>query len=428
MYALVDCNNFYTSCERVFQPQYNGKPVVVLSNNDGCIISRSDEAKALGVPMGAPEFKIKEMLKKNNVKVFSSNYALYGDMSQRAMEVMKQFTPHVEVYSIDEAFLNFEGMNIADYDDYGKQIKTKLLKGLSLPVCIGFAPSKALSKVANKIARKYTERTNGVYVIDTEEKRIKALKWTKIEDVWGIGYRMKKKMKAKKILTAYDFTDPFHENWIKKEMGVIGLRLRKELLGESILSIEEPVDKKSIAITRSFPKQLSDFDSLRERISTFASVCAEKLRQQNSCCHTVVVMLATMEHKSPPIEEYYHSKEYYHNAVTLPFGTNSTLTINQAALQILEKLYKENGGQRFQKAGVIVTQLINTNEKQLHLFEEENPKHHQLMKAIDDINAKIGDRKVKLAVQDKKTWNMKQNMLSPKYTTQFDQILVVKCH
>lgn len=422
MYALVDCNNFYTSCERVFQPQYNGKPVVVLSNNDGCIISRSDEAKALGIPMAVPEFKVRELLKQNNVKVFSSNYALYGDLSRRAMNILGTFTPHVEIYSIDEAFLNFGGMNISDYNDYGKQIKNKLLKGLSLPVCIGFAPTKALSKVANKIARKYPERTSGVYVIDSEEKRIKALKWTKIEDVWGIGYRMKKKMKAKNILTAHDFTEPFYESWIKKEMGVVGLRLRKELLGESVLGIEEPGNKKSIAITRSFPKQLTDFDSLRERVSTFASVCAEKLRIQNSCCHTIVVMLETMEHKTPT------RKQYYHDSITLPFGTDSTLTINQASIRILEKLYEENKGQRFRKAGVIVTQLININEKQLHLFEEENPKHHLLMKAIDSINQKLGDRKVKLGTQDKKTWNMKQDMLSPRYTTRLDEILVVKCH
>lgn len=422
MYALVDCNNFYASCERVFQPQYNGKPVVVLSNNDGCIISRSDEAKALGIPMAAPEFKVREILKQHNVKVFSSNYALYGDLSQRTMDILRDFTPQVEVYSIDEAFLNFDGMNILDYDDYGKQIKTRLMKGLSLPVCIGFAPSKALSKVANKIARKYPERTKGVYVIDTDEKRIKALKWTKIEDVWGIGYRMKKKMKAKNILTAYDFTEPFYESWIKKEMGVIGLRLRKELLGESVLGMEEPVNKKSIAITRSFPKQLYDFDSLRERVSTFASVCAEKLRNQDSCCHTVIVMLGTMEHKTPT------TKQYYHDSITLPFGTDSTLTINQAAIRILEKLYEENKGQRFKKAGVIVTQLINTNEKQLHLFEEENPKHLALMKTIDDINKKLGDRKVKLGTQDAKTWNMKQDLLSARYTTRFDEILVIKCH
>lgn len=229
-------------------------------------------------------------------------------------------------------------------------------------------------------------------------------------------------MKAKNILTAYDFTEPFYENWIKKEMGVIGLRLRKELLGESVLGIEEPATKKSIAITRSFPKQLTDFDALRERISTFASVCAEKLRAQNSCCHTIVVMLGTMEHKTPTV------KQYYNEAITLPFGTDSTLTINQTAIKILENLYEKHKGQRFQKAGVIVTQLININEKQLHLFEEENPKHHLLMKAIDNINQKIGDRKVKLGTQDAKTWNMKQNMLSPRYTTQLDEILVVKCH
>jgi len=422
MYALVDCNNFYASCERVFQPQFNGKPVVVLSNNDGCIISRSDEAKALGIPMAAPEFKVRELLKQHDVKVFSSNYALYGDLSQRTMSILGDFTPNVEVYSIDEAFLNFDGMNICDYDDYGKQIKNTLQKGLSLPVCIGFAPTKALSKVANKIARKYPERTKGVYVIDTDEKRIKALKWTKIENVWGIGHRMKKKMKAKNILTAYDFTEPFYESWIKKEMGVVGLRLRKELLGESVLGIEEPVNKKSIAITRSFPKQLYDFDSLRERVSTFASVCAEKLRIQNSCCHTVMVMLGTMDHKTPT------TKQYYHDAITLPFGTDSTLTINDAAIRILEKLYEENKGQRFKKAGVIVTQLININQKQLHLFEEENPKHLALMKTIDNINQKLGDRKVKLGTQDAKTWNMKQDLLSSKYTTRFDEILVVKCH
>jgi len=422
MYALVDCNNFYVSCERVFQPQYNGKPVVVLSNNDGCIISRSDEAKSLGIAMGAPEFKVRDMLMQHDVKVFSSNYALYGDLSQRTMNILKTYTPHVEVYSIDEAFLNFDGMAISDYHDYGIQIKQKLYKGLSMPVCVGFAPSKALSKVANKIARKYPERTKGVYVIDTDEKRIKALKWTKIEDVWGIGHRMKKKMIAKNILTAYDFTEPFFESWIKKEMGVVGLRLRKELLGESVLGIEEPVTKKSIAITRSFPKQLYDFDSLRERVSTFASVCAEKLRKQESCCHTVIVMLGTMEHKTKT------TKQSYHDSITLPFGTDSTLTINQAAMRILEKLYEENKGLRFKKAGVIVTQLSNTNEKQLHLFEQENPKHLSLMRTIDSINKKLGDRKIKLGTQDGITWNMKQELLSQRYTTRLDEILIVRCY
>jgi DNA polymerase V len=421
MYALVDCNNFYASCERLFQPNLVGKPIAVLSNNDGCIISRSDEARGLGIPMGAPEFKVRDMLREHKVHVFSSNYALYGDLSQRVFAILRQFTPNVEEYSIDEAFVNFDGMNIPDYDNYGHQMRNRIRKWLSIPVCVGIAPTKALSKVANKIARKFPEKTNGVYVIDTDEKRIKALKWTKIEDVWGIGYRMKKKMILQNIKTAFDFTDPKHTLWIKSEMGVIGLRLKKELEGESVLKLEDVSDKRSIAITRSFPKQLTDYDALRERVSTFASVCAEKLRGQESCCQSVMVMLGTMEHKTK------HTKMYYQRGITLPFSTNSTLTIVNTAIKLLEQLYAENEGLLFKKAGVIVSQLTNENEKQMDLFVDENPKHLQLMKAMDHINKKIGERKVKIGTQDVKTWNMKQERLSPKYTTQFDQILTIQC-
>ena len=298
MYALVDCNNFYASCERVFQPQYNGKPVVILSNNDGCVISRSNEAKDVGVPMGAPEFKIRELLKEKNVKVFSSNYPLYGDLSNRVMKILEGFTPNVEIYSIDEAFLNFDGIAVSDFHAYGIQMKTRVQKWVGIPVCVGFAPTKALSKVANRIAKKFQERTQGIYVIDAEEKRIKALKWTKIEDVWGIGFRLRKKMIAHSILTAYDFTKPQHEAWIRKEMGVIGMRLKYELEGKSVLDLE-PIreQKKSIATTRSFPKQIAEFDDLRERVATFASVCAEKLRKQKSCCQTIIVMLVIDKHK-----------------------------------------------------------------------------------------------------------------------------------
>ena len=217
MYALVDCNNFYASCERVFQPNLNGKPVVILSNNDGCIISRSYEAKALGFAMGAPDFKVRQELREQKVHVFSSNYALYGDLSNRVMNILEGFTPNLEVYSIDEAFLNFDGMPISDFHDYGLQMKRRVQKWVGIPVCVGFAATKALSKVANKIAKKYQDRTQGIYVIDTEEKRIKALKWTKIEDVWGIGFRLKKKMHAHTILTAYDFTNPKNEPGYRKE-------------------------------------------------------------------------------------------------------------------------------------------------------------------------------------------------------------------
>jgi len=423
MYALVDCNNFYASCERVFQPQFVGKPVAILSNNDGCVISRSNEAKAVGVPMGVPAFQIKELVKEKNVKLFSSNYPLYGDLSNRVMAILNQFTPNLEIYSIDEAFLNFDGLTISDYHNYGLQMKRRVQKWVGIPVCIGFAETKSLSKVANKIAKKFQERTQGVYVIDSEEKRLKALKWTKIEDVWGIGYRTTKKAKLRNIKTALDFVQPQHEAWIKKEMGVIGLRLKYELEGKSVLDLESIADqKKSIATTRSFPKQISDFDLLRERVATFASVCAEKLRKQNSCCHTIILMLVIDKHTIQT------SKYYFNMAVTLPFSTNSTLTISNTAIDMLKKLHQGNENMKFKKAGVIVTELIDENQKQLQLFDEENPKHLALMKVMDRLNYKIGDTKVKLATQNLNlTWNMNQNHLSPKYTTNFKDILEIRC-
>lgn len=423
MYALVDCNNFYASCERVFQPKFNGKPIAILSNNDGCVISRSKEAKEAGVPMGAPAFKIKELIKEKNIQLFSSNYPLYGDLSNRVMSILEQFTPNLEIYSIDEAFLNFDGLDILDYHDYGLQMKSRVQKWVGIPVCIGFAETKALSKIANKIAKEFQQRTQGVYVIDSEEKRLKALKWTKIEDVWGIGYRTNKKAKLRKIQTALDFIQPQHEAWIKKEMGVIGLRLKCELEGKSVLDLEPIAEqKKSIATTRSFPKQIADFDLLRERLTTFAAVCAEKLRKQHTCCHTIIVMLVIDRHTVQT------SKYYFNMAVTLPYASNSTLTITNAAVDMLKKLHQGNEGIKFKKAGVIVTELIDENKKQMQLFEEENPKHLALMKVMDKLNHKIGDTKVKLASQNLSlTWNMNQNHLSPKYTTKFKEILEIQC-
>ncbi len=420
MYALVDCNNFYASCERVFQPQYIGKPVLILSNNDGCVIARSDEAKQLGFAMGVPEYKIRDLIISHNIKVFSSNYPLYGDLSNRVMKILEQFSPNLEVYSIDESFMNFHGIDIDDYHAYGLQMKTRIHKWVGLPVCVGFGPTKVLSKIANRIAKKFQTRTNGVYVIDDDEKRIKALKWTKIEDVWGIGRRLDKKVKLQNINTAFDFIQPQHEAWIKKEMGVIGLRLKYELQGKSVLDLEiEPSQKKSIAVTRSFPKQISSFDLLRERITTFASVCAEKLRQQNSCCNTIIILLVIDKHK-------YKVPRYYLNMVfTLPFSTNSTLTLSNTAVDMLKKIHQNYPNIKFKKAGVIVTDLIHENKKQLKLFDEENPKHHHLMKTIDALNKKNGKKILRIATQDAKTWNMKQNFLSSRFTTKFNEILEI---
>jgi DNA polymerase V len=420
MYALVDCNNFYASCERVFQPQLNGKPIVILSNNDGCIISRSYEAKDLGIPMGAPEFKVRTELKQKGVHVFSSNYALYGDLSNRVMKILEGFTPNVEVYSIDEAFLNFDGMKISDYHSYGLQMKKRVQKWIGIPVCIGFAETKALSKVANKIAKKYQERTKGIYVIDTDEKRVKALKWTKIEDVWGIGFRLTKKMQARNILTAYDFTLPQNEGFIKKEMGVVGIRLKYELEGKSVLEMEVPTDKKTIAITRSFDGNITTFDEMKERVSTFATVCAEKLRKQNSCCHGVILYLRKDKYK---IEQQRYN---FYKMETIPFASNSSITISALAVKMLKEIFEE--GAIYKKAGVIVTELIPENQKQLHLFEEENPKHLKLMQVIDAYHKKTGERKIRLGNQDlQKTWKMKQNHLSNKYTTDFKEILEIQC-
>jgi DNA polymerase V len=421
MYALVDCNNFYASCERVFKPELAGKPIAILSNNDGCIISRSDEAKALGIPMGAPEFKVRAELQKHNVIVFSSNYALYGDLSSRVMHILATFSANIEVYSIDEAFLNFDGMQVDNYKMYGQEMKSKIAKWLSIPVCVGFGSSKALSKIANKIARKFPVQTQGVHIIDSEEKRIKALKWTKIGDVWGIGRRLGEKMRARNILTAYDFVQPYHKDFIKNQMGVVGLRLIAELQGQSVLGIDEPENKKSIAVTRSFPQKISEYDDLRERISTFATVCGEKLRKQKSCCHSLTVFLGVLDEENPG------RKKYYHKLINIPFETNSGITLSNTAIKGLEYLYDNLKGQKFHKAGVIVTQLTNEDQKQFQLFEEENPKHLALMQLMDRINKKAGDRKVKLATQGDKTWNMKQTRLSPKYTTQITDIIKVKC-
>ncbi|WP_320815186.1 Y-family DNA polymerase [Flavobacterium sp.] len=422
MFALVDCNNFYVSCERVFQPQFQNKPVIVLSNNDGCVISRSEEAKALGVPMGAPEFKYKDLIKQHDIKVFSSNYALYGDLSNRVMKTLQDFTPDIENYSIDEAFLNFEKVKIDDYNNYGITIKKRIQKWVGIPVCVGFGETKALSKIANRIAKKFKERTAGIHVIDTEEKRNKALKWTKIEDVWGIGFRLSTKMKAKNIDTAFDFIQPYNTAFIKECMGVLGLRLQMELQGISVLQIEDqPEAKKSIAVTRTFEKSVSTFEEMKERVSTFATIASEKLRKQDSCCYGIMLYIRKDKYKTS--SERYNFTSHVH----LSFATQSALTLSQTAIKMLENSFEN--GQIYNKAGIILTEIIPQEQKQFHLFEEENPKHEKLMKVMDDIRKKTGERKIRLGNQDlNRTWKMKQNHLSKRYTTNIKELLEIKCH
>ena len=419
MFALVDCNNFYASCERVFNPKLDKKPIVILSNNDGCVISRSNEAKALGIPMGAPAFKYDPIFKKNKVHVFSSNFPLYGDMSNRVMSILSKYTPNIEIYSIDEAFLEFKGFENYNLEDYGKEIRKIILKWTGIPVSIGFAPTKALAKVANRISKKFNNKTGGVYVINSKEKKDKALKWLKIEDVWGIGFKHAARLKSYKINKAYDFT-MLPDDWVRKQMSVVGLRLKKELEGESVLSLEESRSpKKAIATTRSFEKNITDFKDLKERVSTFSICCSEKLRNQKSNCNSIYVFVKSNRHQK--------NKLQYRNGIvmTLPYGSNSSITISKYAIEGLKKIYKKNVD--YKKAGVIVMGIIPNNRTQLNIFEKENPKHQILMQTLDFITKKEGTSKIKLGSQDlKRIWKMKQTKLSSRYTTDLKEIISLK--
>ena len=417
MFALVDCNNFYASCERVFNPSLQHKPIVILSNNDGCIIARSDEAKKLGIPMGAPIFKYRAIIANHSVKVFSSNYSLYGDMSSRVMSILKQFTPDIQVYSIDESFLKLEGFEGYNLTDYGILMKNRILKWTGIPTCAGIAPTKALSKVANKIARKYPNQTNGVYVIDTEVKRINALKWTKIKDIWGIGKKLSDRLATKGCKNAYDFTQ-LPESWVKSNMSVVESRLQRDLLGIPTLDLEVQKSKKSIATTRTFEKPLKELDKIKERISTFAFVSGEKLRRQNSHCHMIIVILRSNYFRED-LKQHYVTK-----VISLPYPTNSSLVLSNYAIKAIGEVFKN--GIAYKKAGIILTGLVPSNNYQLNIFDWENSNHQPLMKAIDKINYRFSN-KIKLANQDlKKTWKMKQDHLSPNYTTNLQDIIKVK--
>lgn len=416
MYALVDCNNFYASCERVFRPNLNGKPIVILSNNDGCVVARSNEAKPF-IPMGAPAFKFKEAFQRHNIHVFSSNYALYGDLSNRVMNILSNFSPKIEIYSIDEAFLDLRGYSLYDLQEYGEIMKEKVTKGTGIPVCIGIAPTKSLSKLANRIAKKFPEKTNGVYIIDSEEKRIKALKWLKIEDVWGIGKRHAKRLNTYGIKNALQFTQK-NDQWVKKNFSVVELRLKRDLSGERVIGFEEIRSKKSIATTRTFDGMYSDYEKIRERIVTFSVTCAEKLRKQKTNCNAVVIFLQS--------NRFREDLPQYHRKIIIQTGfpTNSSIELSEIALKGLKQIFKE--GVQYKKAGVIVMSLTPEHEQQLNLFHNSNPKHQKLMATIDQINNSIGQKKIRLASQGfGRTWKMKQEKLSPCYSTRLSDVFTV---
>lgn len=418
MFALIDCNNFYASCERVFRPDLQHTPIVVLSNNDGCIIARSNEAKALGIPMGAPAFQYKEVIEKNGVQVFSANFALYGDMSQRVMNILADFAPDFEIYSIDECFLKFDGFKNFDFKNHGLQMRQRVKKWTGIPISVGFAPTKALAKVANRIAKKFPEHTQGVHVMDSEEKRIKALKWLPVEDIWGIGRQYAKKLYNMGVNTAYDFTQ-LSDAWVKKHFTVVGLRLKHDLMGIPTLDLEDIQPKKNIATTRSFETLYTEFDQLRERVVTFATLCGEKLRKQRSKCNSLSVFIVTNRFRKD-LPQY--GKSFW---MSLPYPTNSGIELAKFAVLALEKIFRP--GYAYKKAGVIVHDIVPENAVQGTLFEASNPKHTPLMQTLDRIKASFGSHKIKLASQDlHRIWKMKQEKLSPAYTTRWEDLPEIK--
>lgn len=417
MFALVDCNNFYASCERVFRPDLNGKPVVVLSNNDGCVIARSNEAKAIGIPMGAPAFQNEALFRKYRVEVFSANFTLYGDMSNRVMSILGEYAPEMEIYSIDEAFLKLDGLPVKDWHAYGLDMRKKVLQYTGIPISVGIAPTKALAKVANRIAKKFTDRTGGVYLMQGEEARIKALKWLKTEDVWGIGRRLSRRLYQQRVYTAYDFTQ-LSDSWVKNQMTITGLRLKHDLLGIPSLELDDIQTKKSIATTRSFEKNYTELHELKERVSTFAFSCAEKLRKQKSCCRAFTLFLHTNPHR--------HELPQYNPVITikLPFATQSGIELSRFATRALEQIFRP--GFLYKKAGVIIQDFVPEQTVQTTLFESRNDKHIPLMQTIDRLNQAFGQAKIKLAAHDlQRTWKMKQEKLSPRYTTQLSEIITI---
>lgn len=415
MFGLVDCNNFYASCERVFNPSLNGKPIVVLSNNDGCVIARSNEAKALGIKMGVPAYQIKDLVKKHDVAVFSSNYVLYGDMSGRVMSMLAELAPEIEVYSIDEAFLNLEG--IQDLQTLGSKIVRQVTRGTGIPVSAGIASTKTLAKVANKFAKKYPAY-NRLCIIDTEEKREKALKLFEIGDIWGIGRRQATKLEKQGIKTAYDFTQ-LPGSWVRKNMTVTGERTWKELRGITCIDMESaPPAKKQICTSRSFGKMVEDIDTMSEAIATHASTCAKKLRQQKSYAMSLMVFIHTNNFRED-------LPQYWKNTIIkLPVPTSDTLEIVHYALEGLKSIFMP--GYQYKKAGVIITEIVTS--AQLGLFDTvDREKREKLMQTIDKVN---GEHRhlVKLAVQGNgRDWKLKQEQLSKRYTTDINEVLTIKC-
>ncbi|PZL85480.1 DNA polymerase V subunit UmuC [Pantoea sp. ARC270] len=419
MFALVDVNSFYASCETVFRPDLRGKPVVVLSNNDGCVIARSAEAKTLGIPMGAPYFKLKNEFRRHRVQVFSSNYALYADMSNRVMTTLEQMAPSVEVYSIDEAFLDLSGVrNCMVLENFGREVRETVKRNTHLTVGVGIAQTKTLAKLANHAAKKW-KQTGGVVDLSNVERQRKLMALVPVEDVWGVGRRISKKLNAMGILTAKDLSEQSTYT-IRKHFNVVLERTVRELRGEPCLQVEEfAPTKQQIVCSRSFGSRITQYDDMREAVCTFAARAAGKLRGERQYCSQIAVFVRTSPHA---VGEVFYGNQSTGKVLT---PTNDTRDIIRVAIEALDRIWVD--GHRYMKAGVMLGDFFSQGVSQLNLFDENKPQANSeaLMRVMDGINLS-GKGNLWFAGQGvQNTWAMKREMLSPAYTTRFSDLPVV---
>jgi DNA polymerase V len=427
MKAIVDCNNFYCSCERLFKPALWNKPVVVLSNNDGCIISRSDEAKALGVEMAGPYFKAKPLIEKHNVSVFSSNYNLYGDLSWRVMETLRTIVgkQNVEVYSVDEAFLDLSIFPPEDLQHIATEIKETVEQWTGIKVSIGVAPTKVLSKLANRLAKKNKEKTNCVVVLDTEAKLKRALEITPVDDVWGVGGRYAHKLREQWFITDALQLSKMSEEFGRIHLGgVVGVRLIRELKGIPCKEMDdELVTKKMIATTRMFGSPVDNIDDIKEAVATYTSRAAEKLRRQHSAAGIISVFVVTKEENHNVSFNYGATHSKY---ATLPTATSFTNELIKPAVALVDYLFEK--GKLYKKAGVMLSGLVPDVSIQGNLFVPETKNcERRLMAMIDNVNFSQRDDVLKFAASGTtRNWKMRQELRSPRYTTRWEELCEVK--
>ncbi len=392
MYAVIDCDNCYVSCERVFRPDLNGKPVVVLSNNDGCVVARSKEAKLMGIKAGTPYYQLKDLFPGQEIHCFSSNYELYGDLTARVMSIVRKASPEFWRYSIDEAFVELKGMEHIELKKWGEDLHKQILKWVGIPVSIGIAPTKTLAKCADRFAKDYPGY-NHCCVIDSEEKRVKALKLFEIGEVWGIGRRFKSRLEDYGVATAFDFISK-PQSWVKHEFHLPGERTWMELNGIDCIPMEDTTTKKSICTSRSFPSNIGDIETVRTHVSNFAARCAEKLRRQNTVCSLVTVFVHT--------NRFREDLPQYGNSISVSLLTpdNSTQVIVSKACEALAAIWRPYF--QYKKAGVIVSDIQPSNAVQTNFLDFDDKTHEKLQRldsAIDRINRLLGDETIVLGAQ-----------------------------